>query len=44
MNTTGPENPGNGSIANQMKNILLAQGENVTMSKARIESREQVLR
>ena len=27
-----------------MKDILLAQGKNVIMSKARIESREQVLR
>ncbi len=27
-----------------MKDILVAQGKNVIMSKARIESREQVLR
>ena len=39
-----PDDPGNGFIANQIKDILLAQGKNVIMSKARIESREQVLR
>ncbi|ERF68062.1 hypothetical protein EPUS_08498 [Endocarpon pusillum Z07020] len=34
---------GNGWIANLMKDILLEQGKTIIMSKARIESREQVL-
>ena len=35
---------GNGWIANQMKDILVAQRKTIIMSRARIESREQVLR
>ncbi|KAL7626003.1 hypothetical protein AAE478_002772 [Parahypoxylon ruwenzoriense] len=34
---------GNGWIANQIKDILLEQGKTIIMSKARTESREQVL-
>ncbi|KAL2871185.1 UDP-4-keto-6-deoxy-glucose-3,5-epimerase/ UDP-4-keto-rhamnose-4-keto-reductase [Aspergillus lucknowensis] len=34
---------GNGFIANQIKDLLLQEGKKVIMSRARIESREQVL-